>query len=467
MFGGIAFDNTRIPNVHTHESAVRYFFDNSTIRILTNNSISCITFVLELNVGFLSPFMNFRLSDRNTLGGEVRRLLFKIFPTDSTSIRIHNVLARPRDRGDHNVEIATRNSFEREIRIQMDIYFRTLVSEENFLDPICACIVFFQLNYTGIGIQEIVNRLLPRNGETLHNERLQALNTMNAGPRRQISIIVMEFLDGFEEGFDIFNPQRTTPQEQMKIASYARYELDKLHDLGYVHGDFHPGNFMGSLTSTYVDVDPQDVGRVMLLDFGRTTLIRQGAQGIADIQRDYDSCRMAQRYVGRTLTYYPPYTRDYITTSRITKSRNYMAQLPPPQNILNLYNSLFGANQQNRQRLILLLPPPPPPPPLPAAVGSPMDISPVGSPMDISPPAPGPHGGKLYQSHKNKKNQNDDLIILPDNFIELITNHVNLLENLYNKLNVLSKRSISKTKRSRSISKNKSKSKYRRTLSKK
>ena len=62
----------------TMDEAITFFLENSTFRILTNSSISCITLIAKLNSGIESPFISI---DSLDFAGSITSLLLKIMPS--------------------------------------------------------------------------------------------------------------------------------------------------------------------------------------------------------------------------------------------------------------------------------------------------------------------------------------------------------------------------------------------------
>jgi len=86
-----------------------------------------------------------------------------------------------------------------------------------------------------------------------------------------ITFIAMEFMSEYIP----LNQLRHTPKYE-RYKSFAFYELDKLHEKGYLHNDFHYDNVMIHPTYKYFtnDIDNKtDLGRAIIIDFGLATII--------------------------------------------------------------------------------------------------------------------------------------------------------------------------------------------------
>uniref|UniRef100_A0A6C0HYW7 Protein kinase domain-containing protein n=1 Tax=viral metagenome TaxID=1070528 RepID=A0A6C0HYW7_9ZZZZ len=455
MKGGVFLDKSQFGN---RRQALMHFIENSDIRILSNNTISCISLLVKLKDGSPTPFKSIRLSQG--LGRDVRQILLKIFPSDSTASKVvcTDIHLRERDR----IEIATRRSLEMEVRTQMDIYFRTLMSDENFFDPICPCIIDFEFDSRNITVDKILEKLVPRD-DSLHrlaHDKYQVMLTMNAGrrlseTRGEISIIAMEFLEGFTVGYDsipIDIDARNADQE--KLAALVKYEIEKLHDLGYAHGDIHLGNFMTSLTSEYLQGTQSessvDKGRVLLIDFGRTQY-KYTQRGYAAY--GYDRLNM----FNAGLRYTDKYTNEYIKSSVTAKclerktafiDRNSLTaydglfkirKLNHEGFFTKIFRSIFKRNEENREKLKRMI-----------------------EAANRKPSSLGGENNKNNEKYENNHTEKSELIIIEE--------HGKLLEELYDEIDEFNKEdykedySYSKEKTSKggsikSKSKSKSKSK--------
>lgn len=282
-------------NQDTYTTLLNYFVRNSTFRVLTYSSISCITFVAQLAPGVQSPFTNTRQDSFNVA---VRQLLFKFFITNEDTVRLEsgidvsmNRVYRPDHDG--NVEVATRLGFREEIRKQIDIYDKSYRDINNQMSPICPSILMAQRNIPVEGINEIGTRI------TLEHEQRVFLDfcTQAIGQGFTVSCIMMEMIEGYQtyasymselrarqelysRSRHVFNTYR---QRIHMVSTFFLYELDRLHQLGYIHGDPHGGNVLINPNVHYYyseSTHPETLyqGHLMLLDFGRTvhadTLIR-------------------------------------------------------------------------------------------------------------------------------------------------------------------------------------------------
>jgi serine/threonine protein kinase len=267
MNGGVI----HLPNYPNRESAVKYFHDHCRYRILSNSSVSCIAFECILDPGIESPFRHCRPGLYNK---PIQSLLFKVFPIANDA----GWLDVP-GREYAGIEIGTRDKVVEEFDIQLDIYRHTYNTPSSLFEGICP----YPLNcYYGPKrhvIRSICNSLVARNGRTIVDEVEEVQNTLGYSRNEieNLSFITMEFMAGFQIVNDVLNAE-TDEYKKDLIQSLARYELDRLHNIGYLHGDYHPGNAMVHLDYPYISFNPTKRIRVCIIDFGRTRRLTPNEQ---------------------------------------------------------------------------------------------------------------------------------------------------------------------------------------------
>ena len=284
------------------DNAIEIFKNNCRFEILTNGSIACITFRMILNDGVVSPFKHVRTG---LFGKEVRILLAKFFPCPHHDIhRFHREMYVPGRRGiEQMIELTTNDNIIKEYNMQLHVYKTTYVTEDSVYEAVCPYPVkyFTDLPITDT-IDFIQNNLIPRQGRDINAERDEIRLTLgNTTQVSSLSLILMEFMAGFDT-FD--NVVHTLPPDRRAFFnSLRKYEIDRLHKYaGIYHVDQHGGNYMVSLTYPYLATGPHDLGRLLIIDFGRS---------IPSHQVDpYD------RTMNEGGNYVAPYTYDNITQRR-------------------------------------------------------------------------------------------------------------------------------------------------------
>ena len=114
------------------EQAIVDFIANSTFTFLSNNTISCMAVLANLNAGIDS---NFKSCRSNNLNVPVRQMFVKLMLVDITAADTAEYLIP--NRHPHGlIEVATLANFQAEIATQREIYRGSLISESSFLDSL-------------------------------------------------------------------------------------------------------------------------------------------------------------------------------------------------------------------------------------------------------------------------------------------------------------------------------------------
>ena len=152
--------------------------------------------------------------------------------------------------------------------MQIDIFEKTL---DEFLEPICPGIPFWSI-YDHKYFKIFINFLLNNCDDVLTKNILTKIRDKEYLNEFKIGVIAMECLTGFQT---LGSYLETLPwyeqwyeQGKHRVAeSMARFEIARLYELGYIHGDLNQGNLLIHPNYQYFDGRP---GRVMLIDFGST-----------------------------------------------------------------------------------------------------------------------------------------------------------------------------------------------------
>jgi hypothetical protein len=162
----------------------------------------------------------------------------------------------------YSVKTVTEKSFEREIEIQTEIFFRTC----DYVEPICPCIIHTEVkraNYDPIRRKTFSPRLshLLSKTEPDTSEHILLhffLHQITSGRLSQYGLICMEYADGFETLHQLKKTETKKTIEELE--SIARLKLIEMSvKTCYTHSDFHDGNILCKL-----GLKPQ----VTLIDFG-------------------------------------------------------------------------------------------------------------------------------------------------------------------------------------------------------
>ena len=384
MKGGIGYRS----GYTNRDAALTDFFNNSTLTLLSNNSISCINFIATLNNGVESPFLSTR-SGGPGIGSPITKLLFKFFPMSGTARKgWRDILDRP---GYGGIELAANNAVQDEFDRQLDIYRKTFMTEESYFDAICPYPLHYSVQNSNF-INEIIPKTVGRDRQDKMNLDQTITNTLGGA---NIGIIIMEFMDGWMTYGDMEDDRNISWDQKHFLENMRNYELEKLHRLGYFHGDFHDYNSMVSLTHEYI-TDNQGpkhlLGRVLIIDFGRTRPLddqenaglRSGYYNHREFKdKDFNVRRLARRgepgpkwnNIGGLSTFDEVYQRRRDVRNMI-KGAFETRGITPFGNKVNIYQQTMGDNpsellqdvryQQYRQQAAIeaanTLPPPPPQP---------------------------------------------------------------------------------------------------------
>jgi hypothetical protein len=307
MKGGVVRKsvNIREPNgnyFHDDRHACHYFLNNCTMQILSNSTISAITFRCTLKPDFESPFIHVRYGIFNK---PVRQLFIKCLPTwDPTEASNREGIMRRVNNGRSGgppggwgqigqIEINTIATVQREAQMQHDIYRSTFYTANHYFDPVCPSIIsmkYIPKNRQGLPANQhtvekmldyIRARLDPREGNgrdgrraTLHGEMAEIRDTffMN-DPNIGITIIIMEMMDGYIP-VPTYTGNNVDSRNTYISRALAKYEFKRLARAGFRHGDIHEGNYMINPSYNYITDNtgrPLYPGRVIIIDFGRST----------------------------------------------------------------------------------------------------------------------------------------------------------------------------------------------------
>jgi hypothetical protein len=324
----------KYPNINTRQAALDYFLENSTFSILTNNSISCITLVAKFKKrrgeNTINPFMSMR---SNNVSVPVEQLLLKLFVTNTQEgwDAQDGWYKTPTNRGEYDgIDITSFDTFKNEINIQNDIYKKSFTEESSVFDPICPAIIAYKMNLNTPESILIYRELSKK--RLLHHAEQKRLNeildtTQHYG--NSISILAMEFMEGFDIASNVL--ERISNHKQWVImAKMIFYEFHRLNKLGYFHGDSHLGNVMINTKYPYFTTHESDLmGRAILIDFGRTKLIKQGDKESIYIRlnREYSS------KFGKVPLRFSPQEYDFFRTKRL----EFIKHITEP-NIVNYFN---------------------------------------------------------------------------------------------------------------------------------
>jgi len=252
-----------------------FFIYRSTVSLLTSETRGGVLFILKLKPEYTSPYATNRSNAPNS---EVRELIIKLafLNEDGFGYRMSDIIS---------LNPTSASSFMEEIDLQLKVFNASLNEEApiSALEPICASIVIgCILGDSLLSVPKII-KIMIRN--TVREDRLgvlilqtvlnelyspmcNAIRWIVSSPvsnvRKaiyfRIGLIAMENLSSF---MMVREANNRFSREMVK--AMVIFELWRLHNLGYLHGDAHGGNFMIDPNYRYFNGSP---GRVIIIDFG-------------------------------------------------------------------------------------------------------------------------------------------------------------------------------------------------------
>jgi tRNA A-37 threonylcarbamoyl transferase component Bud32 len=249
------------------QDVLDYFLQNSDFKILTDTSVSCITYVATLREGMESPFFSIRSA---FFQQPIRNLLLKVC--------IHNTNNDPvydfrNENSNKDIERVSPENIIKEVEIQEALFRKSYI--ENVAEPICPAILYVQTDILTVeNLQKkyqnwIISNLVQRNTNNKHSIGRDYVITNYLFNNYSLSIIFMEFAEGYSTLFDLWNQLNTQPEGMTQLNRYigmSMYELYRLyHHYGIVHGDIHFGNVL-----IHPSFPNDTIGKVLLIDFGKS-----------------------------------------------------------------------------------------------------------------------------------------------------------------------------------------------------
>ena len=262
------------------------------------------------------------------------------------------------------IQLAEKLDIQKEYDIQLKVYQTTYNTISSAYEPVCPypihCFTDLDKNKT---IQEIINRLDKTNKEETENKLIiteitdtlggtidslitdndkasinynpidaNAYIKINGTEARALittlGCIVMEFMDGYtilSDYLDRIESKYKDYKEKLvkelnKAKSLAAYELVRLKQIGFIHGDLHNGNIMYNPNYKYITNDDDDVehkGRALIIDFGDSLIDKNTLV-------EFENDNLGERDLGIfvwdyrvSLKFFDPYTFEEIYRRRL------------------------------------------------------------------------------------------------------------------------------------------------------
>jgi hypothetical protein len=247
-------------------TALDYFISNSEFKILSDDSISCITILANLKPNKISPYKTVR---HGIIDQHVNTILIKCFVWGNQNT-IRSAKA-PLNRRSGWIEVTKTSTFINEKNIQHDVYKKSFRQLGSLLEPICPAIVNSMetpdVDYQYKLKKQILAHLVSRSATTIGDKLL-----IEDLFRHPLLFLCMEYMNDYITLYDILQSNAYTPSQKTRFKDMACYELSRLHEIGYRHGDFHMNNVLIHPTYFYFADNSNSyfIGRAVLIDFGRS-----------------------------------------------------------------------------------------------------------------------------------------------------------------------------------------------------
>ena len=193
--------------------------------------------------------------------GQLFVKLVPIFDNDSDN-ETHELITNILDMG-----ATPSKDFLNEIKIQSDVYKKTNAN----LEAICPPIVYSNVvnNTEKVSrVQKLLSAMIKQMPNDENKVFLERMKRLYEGyPDIKLGIIAMSFAENYDTLRNVL--QNTNNLSQKIMYKYlAVYELLRLYDIGYMHGDYHTQNILINTNYKYNNLAPQLQGRALIIDYG-------------------------------------------------------------------------------------------------------------------------------------------------------------------------------------------------------
>ena len=311
------------------EGALFYFINNCRkARIIFDTSISCVCYKFyDLSRGIVSPYVSIRSTN---LEQPVTSILFKIgfIGVGNKEEMINCARSKGMATYKGQIQAVTEGTVINEINAQHEIYLKSSTLDQvSPFEALCPGIICYSLDINFDSKKFIFDMILSkleqrpgvigRGGKYVISDKEVTDNLYDV--HRKVSIIVMEFMDDYENMSEFENDSRI---EYFKVMH--SYELYRLGYYGYLHLDSHWGNVMINPNYPYFTNDTTNAwrGKALIIDFGR----------IKNIKHKNIGNQIVNQYTRRNQVITPHY-RGKLNNFRTTMAASFLASLDEPKKI--------------------------------------------------------------------------------------------------------------------------------------
>jgi hypothetical protein len=281
MKGGVLIDYEYNQNDQNDQNdAFNYFMDNAECIILDDNSATGIIYICEFKPSDKTLKTPYKSTRSNNLLTPINKILLKIMFNTKEKIkpRFAEIMGIHRSTLP-NVEVINVDAIDNEINNQNELYKKSYLNELSYFEPICPCIITYDHNIIGDKKKKLCDQILKNFKERMTEDGKKIKYEITSSSDREITtnffadnfkvkvhnydkeyiyntrditIIVMELLDGYDTLYNSINKISKSALSDIEkenkykcIYGATLLELIRLsNNFGINHDDAHQNNIM-------------------------------------------------------------------------------------------------------------------------------------------------------------------------------------------------------------------------------
>jgi hypothetical protein len=168
------------------------------------------------------------------------------------------------------------SEFLDEIKVQVDVYKKT----NTHLEAVCPPILYVNMfsnagdkSTVSVFLTDVIKQMDERSRPTIeYIKNIYDRSRNNGDSRLKLGVIVMAFAENYDTLYNVLNKTERI-YTKMHYQMLAAYELVRLYNIGYFHGDSHLHNILINIDYIYKADDMDDFsnrGRCLIIDYGMT-----------------------------------------------------------------------------------------------------------------------------------------------------------------------------------------------------